>query len=667
MLNSMVVRKKNKLNNPRSSSEPVFIERPVPTEQQVKIFEKAVQREAREEEIDDNLSEIYRDKNGDLVDVSQLHYKKDSLFISVIKKIFVLAVLLSLGYGLYFYFSSQISNNISVDLTMSTPETVKAGEDFSYTISYRNNSKLDLNSLRLELKYPENFVVKSVEGTGLEEASASVAKNYYSLPTLAAGTEVNLIVSGKLIAKKDSANLFAASLSYAPGSFSTEFKKDAATSVMVKDLGFDLNFEYANSALVTEESQVDLIFSNVKDNFFDNFEVSFYFPENIILTNPVKPTSTTATSSASTLMVNKASSLVWQVSGLASSSETYHLPVHYRVNKKVADNQEIIIRLSKKNDNGRSYVFAEKTIQLNIMNSNLNLNLILNGSQNDGVASFGDTLNYSLIYSNKSDVKLSDVVIMAALKSDFLDWTNITDKAQGVLGDSTIIWTKEQIPSLVSLDPGEEGQIDFTIPVRAYNDSDLGKSFAITSYAQFNINNRQGGLNDSKSNSIITKINSDLKLSEKILYFDANNIPVGSGPLPPKVGQKTAVKVYWQINNNLHELNDTRVVTKLPDYVSFDGKNKATVGDLSFDDNTHSVIWNIGNLPVSTYQAQAEFNISVTPDDSWYNKIMVLLSDSKASAVDSDTKSILEKMSTPKTTKLEDDSIANLSNSGLVE
>jgi len=89
----MIVDKKTKLNNKRDSKEPVFIERPVPSQQQVKTFEKAVLKEVRQEEIDDNLSEIYKDKSGEMVDVSKLHHKKDFIFVSVIKRLFVLAVL----------------------------------------------------------------------------------------------------------------------------------------------------------------------------------------------------------------------------------------------------------------------------------------------------------------------------------------------------------------------------------------------------------------------------------------------------------------------------------------------------------------------------------------------------------------------------------------------
>lgn len=651
----------------KKNNNPIFIERPVPSQQQVNIFEKAVKKEAQQEEIDDNLSEIYKDKSGKMVDVSHLNYQKKSLLVSTIKKLFVLAVLLVLGYGFYFYFTNQSSDATAVDFSISAPEQVKAGEDFSYTLKFKNRSKFPLNSLKIELKYPEAFMVAEVSGAGLTAISSGTAQNYFSLPSLPLGGEASVVIKGKLISKKDTASLFGASLSYTPGEFSTEFKKDEAVSILVSDLGFDLNFEYANAALVGEKNNVDLVFSNVKNNFLDDFEVSFMFPENIILTESPAPANTAATSTELKLQLDKSSSLLWRAHGLLPSEQSYRLPVYYQVNKKIDDNQSIIIRLSKKMANGKSYVFAEKNIPLNVMNSNLNLTLILNGSKNDNTANFGDTLNYSLSYANKSDGALKDVAIMAVLRGDFLDWSSFKDSQKGIEGDNTITWTKEQIPALATLAPGEEGVIDFSIGVRPYSSSDLGKSFSVVSYGQFNVNNRQGGLNDSKSNNIITKINSDLNLTEKVLYFDENNTPVGSGPLPPKVNEKTVVKVYWTLENNLHELSGTQVITKLPDYVSYDNKSNVSVGNLSFDEVSHLVTWNIGTLPVSTYQAKADFNISVTPSASQRNSLLVLLSGSTITATDDDTKSTITKKTKSKTTKLEDDDIANLSNSGLVQ
>lgn len=656
------------LSKKTKNTDPVFVERPVPSVRQVRTFEKAVEKELHDEEVDDELLEIYSEDEEDSKAI-HLKPKGKSVFLVVLKNIFVAAVIFCFAYGLFFYLSNRPADATALELNILSPEKIKAGESFSYTIKYHNNSKYILKDLQLELKYPDGFIFESVNGDVVDRAD-SQSKNIFKLADLTAGQESELEIKGKIIAKKDSAALLLASLSYKPADFSSEFKKDALSSIMINDLGFDVDFEYANAVLVGEDNEIDVTFKNIKQNFLDDFEVSFMFPENIILTNGggLAAASSSATSTNDELLqIGKNSSLLWKVKGLVPGDKTYKLPIYYQANKKIDDSQEIIIRFSKKNDNGESYIFLEKNIKLNVMNSNLNLDLILNGSQNDNSADFGSTLNYSLNYDNRSDSQINDVAIMAILKSDFLDFDTLKDEQKGTVSNQSITWTKEQIPSLASLAPRAKGVIDFSINLRSFTDSDLGKSALVSSHAQFNINNKPSSRSDSQSNSITTKLNSDLNLTEKILYFDDNNTPVGSGPLPPKVGELTSFRFYWTLKNNLHDLSDTKVSMVLPDNVNFSAKNSATLGLINFDSASRTVVWEIGDLPVSTYRADAEFNISLKPVENDRNRILVLSPGALVSANDKDTKAYLEKKGDPKTTKLEDDDIAGLNNSGRVE
>lgn len=655
-----------KLSVKNQNIEPVFNERPVPSVRQVRTFEKAIERELHDEEIDDELSDIYSEE-GDDAKAMHLKPKGKSVFLTVLKNLFVVGIIFCFAYGLFFYFSNRPADATALELKVSAPEKIKAAESFSYKITYHNGSKFVLKDLQLELKYPDGFIFESAAGDIIDKSDGKT-KNIFKLADLTAGQESEIEIKGKIIAKKDSFSLLLASLSYKPGDFSSEFKKEALASVMIDDLGFDIDFEYANAVLVGEDNEIDVYFKNVKENLLDDFELSFMFPENILLT---KGDTSLATSSNNTneelLTVEKNSSLLWKVKGLQPGDKVYKLPIYYQANKKIDDSQEIIIRLSKKSATGESYLFFEKNIKLSIMNSNLNLTLILNGSKNDGSADFGSTLNYSLAYANKSDSQINDVAIMAVLKGDFLDFDTFKNDQQGIVSGQSVSWTKEQIPALASLAPGTEGVIDFSINLKPFTDSDLGKSPVISSYAQFIINNKPSNRSDSQSNNINTKLNSDLNLTEKILYFDDNNTPVGSGPLPPKVGELTNFRVYWTLKNNLHDLSNTKVSVVLPDNVNFSARNSATLGGINYDATSRTVVWELGNLPVATYRADAEFNISIKPVENDRNRIMVLSPGALVSATDNETKAYLEKKGAPKTTKLEDDDIAGLNNSGRVE
>ncbi len=651
---------KNNPLRPMGGKPPVFAAHPVPTKEQVKRFERAVRREARQEEIEDNLSEIYRDEAGNMVDVSRFKPRQKSVFVSVIKNLFVLAVLFCLGYGLFYYFFSPSSNEAKVDLKVSAPASVKAGETFTYTINYENRSEFPLSNIRLELKYPENFERGEVSGEALPIGNAG---NFFEVPDLSVGARAEIKIIGKLLAKEGSANVMTVGLSYEPQDFSSEFKTEAVSSVLVSGLGFDVGFEYSNAVLVGQENEVDIAFNPLTETFLDEFDLSFAFPENISL---VASTSVPVKATSSPVKIEK-NNLSWHLSNMASSSESYHLPVRYQVNRKVGDTQDIILRLSRTGADGKTYVFLEKVITLNIMTSNLNLTLSVNDNKAEGAANFGDELNYSLSYTNKSENILQDIVLMVVLESDWLDWSSLQEAKGGKTKNNTIVWTKEELPDLASLAPGSSGTLDFQIKLKPYDHDVLGKNAAVQSYAYFNLGGKSTGLNDSKSNTVLTKINSDFQFKEKVLYFNEDNMPVGSGPLPPAVGQETSVRVYWNIENNLHELKGVKVSTQLPDYVNFKEVRSSSQGNLSFDPVTRSVVWDLGDLPISVYQAGTQFDVSLLPSAAQRNSLLVILRGAGAQALDADTGAILTAASSPKTTKLEDDDIAGLSNSGLIQ
>jgi hypothetical protein len=656
-----------KVGQEETSGLSSFVERPVPTEKEVATFERVVGREVREQEIDSNLSEIYSDKKGGTVDVKKMVIKKRPNFlIRLFKKVILLGILAAAAYFAYSYWLADSNNVNGLDFKISAPENILAGEEFSYQITYHNPTKYILSQARLEIQYPENFVFSLA-------SLAPTSGNYgWDLPDLDPGATNSITVTGRLINQPDSANVIVGYLSYTPGALSSQFKKEASASTIVSGLGFTADLDYSGTAFINQDNEITLILSDVQENYLGDFNIAFTLPIEAnasVVTADEKIATTSAKAAAATstkIIVAKTGGASWQVSNLLQASGRQEIPLVYKIKEK-SDNIEIKVRLEKKLENGEAYVFWEKSFKPELVSSDLNLTMILNGSKSDSAVNFGQPLHYSLTYSNRGSAAYKDVIIMAALNSNFLDWNSLVDDKKGEVRNKTIIWTKNEIPELAEIKPGDEGAIDFSINLSTFQDSDQGQELSVISYGQYGMNNKTVKDNENKSNTITSRINSDLSLSENILYFNSDNLPVGSGPLPPKVGEKTSVKVYWTVKNNLHELTDARVVFALPSYVSWDSNNTTNVGNIYYDGATRQVIWEIGRLPISAYRVDAEFGISITPADGDRNKILVLSPGSTVSAMDTETKETITKKTEAKTTKLEDDDIAGLTNSGRVE
>lgn len=625
------------------SSLAEFTKRPLPTDKELENFEEYVEEEVKEEEVRESLSEIYQDDKGELVDVKKLDIKKKrGFFYWFFTIIFSLAILGGTAYAAYFYLQGG-TDPTKFSFSIQGKDKVLAGEEFVAAVDYKNESNSDVDNVKIKLIYPENFVF-------IESYPAANEKNdAWVIDKILAKQGGKIEIKGKIIGQPGSSNIFLGNINYYPANFSSEFKKEASFSAEVSDIGLNTAFVNGASALVGEKNEIEFKFMPQEKNFISDFRLTAEPLENMefIAAKDDKEN------------IKNTKPGVWEVGSLTQEEQIIN--IGFKFNKKIADTQDVKLILEQKDSAGNYRKFFEKVFSYEIVKSDLSLSLIINGSKNDQGIDFGQTLNYSIVYANKGANEMKDVVIMAAVDSDLINWNSIVDKNNGAISGNTISWSKEEIPELEVLQPSQEGTIDFSLKVKDFGKPEVGKVYQVSSFAQFNVGSglSVNSASDNKSNTIINKINSDLKFSEQIKYFNDDNIAVGSGPLPPKAGERTSYKVYWTITNNLHELKNLQVETVLPDYAEWDSKNIASVGTIYYDGSSRKVIWQIGNLPLSAYNIDAEFNIAITPSDSQKNQVIVLLAGSSAQAVDSATESPINITNKPKTTKLEDDEIAN--------
>jgi len=650
---------KIKLNGKNGQAEPAPADKPVlPEEQSVAGFtaedlptEEQIEEAVKEEEIEESLSEIYQDDKGAMVDVRKMEVKKRHGFFYWLFVVVILGAVAGLAaFYVFEYFKNHKGlDATAVELSIEGREKAKAGEEFFYKIIYKNASGADIANAEIKAVYPDNMIVAETEPAS--------ENGGWKLERLPAGAGGEIKVKAKIIAKEGERGVIFAAMNYRPASFSSDFKKEASYETAVSGVGLDFSIAAGSSALAGEENTITIKYKAEEENFLSNFLLTVDPLDNI----EISPDSGAAASSeGGNADIAKIRPGTWKIAAAGKTEKEFALKFKFKEKRK--DEEGLSLRMEYVGDNQKIYKFFEKSLSYEVIKNNLNLSLIINGSKDDQGIDFEETLNYSIVYANKGEAEMKDVVIMAVLGGDLPDWDTLEDQNNGQMEINTLSWSKEEIPSLAAIKPGEEGVIDFsikTLPLEKIRTAEGVKNHQIKSFVQFSIGNTPiRDSEDTKSNVIVSRINSNLKLKEEIRYFDQDNIPVGSGPLPPKVGEATTFRAYWKVTNNLHELSGAKVETKLPDYVAWSEKNKATVGTLSFDETERKVVWDIGRLPTSVYEAAAEFNIAITPKEDDRNKILVLLSATAATAVDNETKAEIKKTAPARTTKLEDDDIA---------
>ncbi len=623
-------------NNKKGSQ---FTQRPLPSQEDVSRFEKNVNKEIREVEISDNLEDIYKDKEGKLIDVANDKFrKKRSWLLIIFKNLFIIGIILSALYLAYSYLSNYYyASTGSPNLEIIVPEKVVLGEEVSYIIKYHNPSMISLNDLNLDLTLPKSFVINDFS---LEPSSL----HSWSLGELGPKTGGEIIIKGYFVNLQDFPNTASASLSYVPANFSSQFSKQVSANTLVSDLGFNLSLDYQSTNMLGQENEVKLKFNNIDDFQLENIILEIEKPDNFIWQEQKND-------NLETLGDNR-----FKIKNFEEE-----IIFKYLITEKKADHQGLSFSLYSDD-----LLFWEQSYLVEILKSDLELALSVNDSRQQLAAGFGETLNYKLEFSNHGEADIVDLVLMVVLEGEILDLNSLESNLNYQIMDNVIIFTKKEIEKLANFKAGENSELSFSVKTKSFNSQYIAQELKLVNFAQYSLAGSSSQLEDNKSNEVEIVINSDLSLSEELRYFDENNFTVGSGPLPPKVGEETSLRFYWTLKNNVHDLDDVSVLLDLPDFVQFGDFSQATVGAINYNPDLHQVAWIIEEMPISIFRADAYFNIKLIPTSGDLNKILVLSPGTQVSAYDKVTAGQISIKKNTKTTALEDDEIALLNNHGRV-
>lgn len=616
-------------------------------------FQDYIDSEVKSSNIEEGLSEIYQDADGSIVDMKNVgidhgHSWLYRVFIFLLN----LCVLAAIAWAGYYYFYQYRSANdtTSVELEATGPKEIQAGKPFSYVINYKNLDRIDLKNVRINATFPENFIFDSAE------PKPSTSTNVWNIDELKMRRSGEIKINGRLIGQVNEHPSFMASMSYMPANFSSEFQKNTSFNSVITSIGMNVDFDAPGSVLVGDQGQ---LFINIKpeaENYLKNFRVTLGRLENLTLsttTDPLKQgfyevdlstlvgTSTVSTTTSSTTIASE-------------------IKIPFSFKERINNKENLSLNFEYSADGQKYYSFLKKDILIEVLTKNINLNLLINASKEDQGVDFGAPLNYTIGYANKGDQSIKNLVVMAVIEGEMVNWQSLRDDSKGLVSGNKITWTSDQIPGLAELAPGVEGVIDFSINIASSTVVSPTKNYQIKSYARFMVGTSSvpNAETDNRSNEITNKINSNLNFTEQIRYFNDDNLAVGSGPQPPRVGEATSYRVYWNLTNDLNEISNLHVETELPVYMSWDDKSLASTGVISYNATTRKVTWDLSKLSVAAAKANSEFSISFTPTTTDANRIAILLNDAKLTATDDSTKMQIIKEVKAKTSKLDDDPVA---------
>lgn len=585
--------------------------------------------EEKKPDLKEELESIYTDRHGNLPDFTRLEGKPTSRFRSfAVGVLFFLAVLAGVTWAGIFWFSKNGGGFTGehVEVSVRAEDSFTSGAETEVLLHYKNGERVPLASAVLTATLPEAFVLLDAEPRPNEDGE-------WEIGSVAPGGEGAIRLRGWIRSEPEDALLFSSKLRYKPADFNSPFESVATRSVAVA--GSVLEIEAEGPEKMTPGEEIEFVYRirNSGDRAHAGLVFALDAPEGFLFSSASPAPEIEGGRTWSLPVLEAEGEMEVAVRGTFTAASRGPKRIPARVGFRPG---EALISL------------ASGAASTEVLKSDLALGLIVNGAASDATVAFGELLNFTLTYRNDGDVALRDVALSLELPADpaeLIDWVTLRDDLGGRRSGAVITWMGKEIEALSQLDPGEGGTVDLSVrlskkPVQGKLDSPHALTAKLSA-----VIGRVGTLSGPREVAgapIAIRLNSDTVFRAFGRYYTEDGLPLGSGPLPPRVGERTTYRIFWVVENSLHELTNLSVETILPQGVRWTGEARPVeAGELSFDESGRRAVWRLNRLPVSVNRLIVTFDVELVPAFEDIGRIVEITGDNRFEALDRATGSVI--------------------------
>lgn len=547
--------------------------------------------ETRKKSIDDDLRQIYSDKNGDLPDMTTFQTKnKRSVLRAILVLFFSLACLSAVAWFGFFTFDTQANfSERDVIVSVNGPEQIAIGDSIRYRIKYTNDQSVPLTQSTLQVRYPAGFIFSSSSVPAVDENNTT-----WQLGAIDERSGGVIEIYGNLYGDINTEQSLRAFFNYTPANFSSEFQKVETLSTAFTKANTEISLTGPETIGVGIPGTWTI--TVVGEPVQNEYILEVVYPENFTVVETT-PESTTAEIGE------------WI---LAANTTTQTIKIEGIFQKNISGVLTANILQSIENSEINRITIASTQKDISVSETDIVANLLINGAIGDFALQAGDTLNSTIVVQNTGELPMDDVSVRFVIdgpsdgKRTIFSWQSLTDVANGaIVGDQrsadtrrgTITWNASKIAALKKIEPGEEVQIPFTLPILTSEQEDLTKYVSFIAAASASIEYMQDGTKQTaNTNPMDITINSDLRFDteQSVEMTDDGQVHT----------------IIYALKNTFHELKDIRVHTDI--YGSVDvGTLTVGAGDATFDKESGTLSWNIDQMSLSQDIYPLEFTVTL--------------------------------------------------------
>jgi hypothetical protein len=575
--------------------------------------------------------------------VSQMAHKKHRF----IRKIFyfsILFFLVALGAATFVFMGGiNMVSSKNVDIKVNGPLSVGSGQEVSLDISVINNNNANLDSASLSVEYPQ--------GTrSATDLSKELTVEKFDLGKISKGESYSQNIKAVFFGDKDTVKNLKITLEYKVENSSAVFYKEKTDELTISSAPVIITPTYPQEVNSNQEITFNIeVASNSKDDM-KSFLVNVEYPFGFVFKSAAPAPSF--------------NNNIWQIPALSSGEKQ---TISIKGNIIGQDNDEKVFKINSGTasaDDQRiiGVPFGNLTESILVKKPFVGLQVLIGGKDADYAAKNGEKVPVKIVMNNNLPSKLFNSSVEVSLRGAALDPSQVSAMDGGFFqsSDNTILWDKRAVSEFESMDPGSEKDISFSVaPLMG------GVTAGAKTGVVMTVTAKGDRMTDSgSSETVSTTETRTIALSSNVSLLSRIARSLGnlenSGPIPPKANTPTTYTVIWSVSNSFNQVSNVEVRATLPPYVKWTGQKSPQSELISYNQNTHEVVWNIGSMLPNTSQKQAYFQIEFTPSVSQVGQTPELMGTASLSGIDKVTGTKIQSTALGVTTSFSGDPTFNV-------
>jgi hypothetical protein len=540
---------------------------------------------------------------------------------------------IAIGIGAYLFLngSNLISAN-NIAIVISGPVSIPGGEPVSFNVKVTNNNSTDLQLVDMAVSFPAG-------ATDPNDTTKVLTSYDQLLGDMPAGWATSTSISAVIFGEENTQKEITVSLTYSVKGSSAVFTKRQTYDILINSSPITVTASSFSSVTSGQAFDMTVNLKSNSQNTLKNVLLKAQYPFGYtFISANLPPLSDHATWKIGDIPPGGERSIV--IHGTLQGEDTDSRSFQFSVGAQSSGNAATI---------GTEYAIVEQS--LTIEKPFITLGIGLDGDQTSGdhIGAFEQPERVAVSWFNNLPSSVSNVVITADLSGTAYDKTKVQpDAGYFNSAKNEIVWNQQTNPELASVAGGASGVVSF-IMTPADNGTSANSVINPTVSISAGVTadrTQESGVSGALSAVVsrTVKVASSVALSGRLVRTVGPF--VNTGPIPPKVEQKTTYTVIWTIDNTSNAVNNAQVVATLPPYVTWLGNVSPSTEDVTYDANSGTITWNVGNVSAnpsgSSDLRDVAFQISLFPSINQAATVPTLINMATLTATDDFTGTALQ-------------------------